>query len=42
MTERPWLPKVSRLDPARFHGDRWVIDGRSSERYTPATWRMCP
>jgi hypothetical protein len=38
---RPFFPRVSRLDTARFHGDRWAIDGRRSERYTAKTWRMC-
>jgi hypothetical protein len=40
-TDRPFFPKVSRLDPWRFGGDTWVIDGRRSERYTSKTWRMC-
>lgn len=38
--KRPFFPRVSRLDPARFYGDRWAIDGRLSERYTAKTWRM--
>ena len=38
--KRPFCPRISRLDPDRYHGDRWAIDGRSSERYTAKTWRM--
>jgi len=36
-----FLPRVSRIDPSRYGGDCWAIDGRSSERYTAKTWRMC-
>lgn len=39
--KRPFFPRVSRLEPATFNGCRWAIDGRSSERYTDKTWRMC-
>lgn len=38
---RPFIPKVTRLDPGRYSGCRWVIDGRRTERYTKKTWRMC-
>lgn len=34
------LPHVTRIDPLRYNGDRWAIDGRRSERYTPKAWRM--
>jgi hypothetical protein len=41
MTERTaYFPRVVRLDPRRFNGDCWAIDGRRSERYTNKTWRM--
>jgi len=43
---RRFFPRVTRLRPEDwggfdFGGDRWAIDGRSSERYTSKTWRMC-
>jgi hypothetical protein len=37
---RPFFPRVQRLNPAKYHGARWAVDGRSSERYTGKTWRM--
>ena len=43
------LPLKNLLTPQELHTaqallgeDAAWIDGRSSERYTPATWRMCP
>lgn len=38
--KRPFFPRVSRLNPAHYQGDRWAIDGRASERYTAKKWRM--
>jgi len=38
--KRPFFPRVVRLDPRRYNGDRWAIDGRHSERYTAKTRRM--
>lgn len=37
---RPIIPMVTRLDPVRYNGARWVVDGRNSERYANSRPRL--